>query len=216
MPETVLWRGRWPEPEVLRAHAAAVLAVELEPAQSERLLRFLRLLERWAARFNLISVSSRQEVVDRHLLDSLALLRLLDAAPTVVDFGSGAGFPGIPLAVIRPGVTVCLVESRAHRANFLRAAVRELALTNATIFEGRGQAFAEAHPRGAAVVVARAVRLDEVAAFANAVLARDGRLLAMTKRPSADEPLPGFEVTRRSVYRLPNGSEHALFELVRR
>ena len=210
MPEAPGWRGEWPSATALAERAREILDFRLELADAERLVGFLRLLERWAAKFNLIAASSRVEVVDRHLLDSLAVLRVLGSTRTLADFGSGAGFPGIPLAVVCPAVNVTLVESRAHRANFLRHAVRTLALDNVEVFDERGETF----PAGALeLVVGRAVRLDEVAAFARRALRPEGRLIWMTKSPAAESTLEGFRTLRRVGYRLPKGRAHELLEL---
>ena len=213
MPERSGWRGEWPSPGTLRERIAATLRVELAEPDCRRLLDFLQLLERWAAKFNLISATSRREVVDRHLLDSLAVLALAGGAADIADLGSGAGFPGVPLAVASPASHVFLVEPRAHRANFLRQAVRALPLSNAEVFAARGDAVAAVHR--VRLVVARGVRLDQVAAFASGALAPDGRVVAMVKAP-AGEPAPaGFAIAQRREYRLPDGSRHALLELVR-
>jgi 16S rRNA (guanine527-N7)-methyltransferase len=213
MPEPPRWRGDWPTAEGLAGRARAILDLRIEAGDAERLLDFLRLLERWAAKFNLIAASSRAEVVDRHLLDSLAVLRVLGSARSLADFGSGAGFPGIPLAVVRRDTKVFLVESRVHRANFLRHAVRTLALDDAEVFDDRGESFAAG---AVELVVARAIRLDEVAAFARRALLPGGRLAWMAKSPSAQSALDGFRHLRRVEYRLPQARAHELleFELV--
>jgi 16S rRNA (guanine527-N7)-methyltransferase len=210
MPESPRWRGEWPTAEGLAGRAAQVLNLRIEIPDAERLVGFLQLLERWAAKFNLIASSSRAEVVDRHLLDSLAILRVLGSARAVADFGSGAGFPGIPLAVACRDAKVFLVESRRHRANFLRQAVRTLALDNAEVFDGRGQSFPASIVE---VVVGRAVRLDELAAFARRALRTGGRLIWMTKSPAAEPALARFRTLRRAGYSLPPGRAHELLEL---
>ncbi len=213
MPERTGWRGEWPSPAALRARIRWALRIEIDEPECARFLDFLRVLERWAGRFNLISASARDEVVDRHLLDSLAALELVGDAARVADLGSGAGFPGLPIAIARPAARVFLVEPRSHRANFLRQAVRTTAAANAEVVEGRGDAFTVAH--AVDLVIARGVRFADVAAFAAGALAPGGRLLAMTKSP-ANEPAPdGFAICRRHEYRLPGGSTHALVELAR-
>jgi 16S rRNA (guanine527-N7)-methyltransferase len=214
MPERAAWRGEWPSPRVLRERIREVLGTDLGDEDCQRLLDFLQLLERWAAKFNLISATSRGEIVDRHLLDSLATLDLVDGATRIADLGSGAGFPGVPLAVARPAAQVFLVEPRAHRANFLRQAVRALSLANAQVFEGRGDAFAEQH--AVDLVVARAVPLEELVGFANGALAEGGRAIAMVKARAPERAPEGYAITRKREYRLPGGSHHALVELVRR
>ena len=213
MPERSGWRGEWPSPAALRERVRRALRIEVDEPDCVRFLDFLLLLERWAGKFNLISASSRDEVVDRHLLDSLAALELVGDSPRVADLGSGAGFPGLPIAIARPAARVFLIESRSHRANFLRQAIRTTAAANAEVVESRGGGFGDA--TAVDLVVARGVRFTDVAAFAAGALAPGGHLLAMTKSP-ANEPTPdGFAITRRHEYRLPGGSAHALIELAR-
>ena len=81
--------------------ARELFDVQLEAAELERLERFVELLEAWSEKINLVSAGSREEIVTRHLLDSLAPSTLLPDVIEVADFGSGAGFPGIPLAVLK-------------------------------------------------------------------------------------------------------------------
>lgn len=110
--------------------AAAVPA----PAQ-QRLLQYLNLLEHWNRRVNLTAVREREAMVTRHLLDSLTLLPHVRGT-RLVDLGSGAGLPGIPLAIARPGLHVTLVDSNGKKAHFLRAAIGTLGL-NARVAQTR-------------------------------------------------------------------------------
>jgi 16S rRNA (guanine527-N7)-methyltransferase len=94
-----------------------------------RLSTYLDLLLKWNARTNLTAIRDPQEIVRRHFGESLFAARhLAPAAPTLLDFGSGAGFPGIPIALLRPDIQVTLAESQNKKATFLREVVRTLAL----------------------------------------------------------------------------------------
>jgi 16S rRNA (guanine(527)-N(7))-methyltransferase RsmG len=106
--------------ELLERHA--------DGAALDRLVRYAELVERWAARHNLVHFASRQELVERHLLDSLAGAHLLEGAGVLLDVGSGAGLPGVPLLAVRPAWSGVLLEPRQKRWAFLRLAVRELGL----------------------------------------------------------------------------------------
>ncbi|MBT9554972.1 MAG: 16S rRNA (guanine(527)-N(7))-methyltransferase RsmG [Myxococcales bacterium] len=100
----------------------------------------LRLLEKWSEKMNLTSVKEPQDALVRHIVDSLALLRLNALAAVrgpVLDVGSGAGFPGIPLAIARPDWTFTLLEPRQKRGIFLDRVVAEAGLKNARWREGR-------------------------------------------------------------------------------
>lgn len=96
---------------------------------AERFEPYLSLLLKWNARINLTSVRKPEEIVHRHFAESIFAARQLPPeAKTLLDFGSGAGFPGIPIAICRPEITVTLAESQGKKAAFLREAVRTLGL----------------------------------------------------------------------------------------
>lgn len=94
----------------------------------DRLVAYCELLERWAASHNLVKVSSRQELVERHILESLAAVEHLSNSGRLVDIGSGAGLPGIPLLCAMDQWSGLLVEPRQKRWAFLSLVVRELGL----------------------------------------------------------------------------------------
>jgi len=135
---------------------------------------------------------------ERHLLNSAAIASLVPVGARVVDVGSGAGLPGIPLALVRPDLTVTLLEPLARRVAFLTECVRRLGLERVTVVRGR----AEEGPirrqlGGADVVTARAVApLDKLAGWCLPLLRPGGLLLAMKGSTAAAElaatgPLPG-------------------------
>ncbi|KAG1311173.1 hypothetical protein G6F62_014476 [Rhizopus arrhizus] len=99
----------------------------LDAALAPPLLRYLALLHRWNGTYNLTAIRDPQEMVTRHLLDSLALQPFV-ADGSLADLGTGPGLPGIPLAIACPGLQVTLVESNGKKARFMREAVRQLGL----------------------------------------------------------------------------------------
>ena len=116
--------------------ALAKLQLDLSRGQLSALARHFGLLQRWNRNINLTSVRRPEDIVQRHFGESLFVgTRIPEGAESLVDVGSGAGFPGIPVAVLRPGIDVTLVESVAKKAAFLQEAVRDL--DNATVFHGR-------------------------------------------------------------------------------
>lgn len=102
------------------------LCVEASASQIETLCRHFRLLERWNKRINLTRISDPAEAARRHYGESAFLHRELPAAASFVDVGSGAGFPGLPFAALRPSSSITLVESTRKKAAFLRAASRDM------------------------------------------------------------------------------------------
>ena len=154
-------------------------------AAASALLGYLRILWRWNAKLNLVSAVDRNAVCERHLIPSLRLrpsIRKVRHA-NVLDVGSGAGFPGIPLAITTPGSRFTLVESRRRRAVFLRAVIRELSLENTRVVNERIEDWRPGIR--ADVALARSVadpgRVADLVAHA---LAHDGFLL-VTLPPAA-------------------------------
>jgi 16S rRNA (guanine527-N7)-methyltransferase len=137
-------------------------ALRLIPVSREtesRLTLFVELLARWQKTTNLISPATLPEIWTRHVADSLQLFALAPEAKRWVDLGSGAGFPGIPLACLladRPGGRMHLVESNQKKAAFLREAARSLALP-VSVHAQRIDDFAKAFTEHADVVTARAL-----------------------------------------------------------
>ena len=137
-------------------------ALALTPVSREtekRLDMFVELLLLWQRKFNLVASSTLPAIWTRHVADSLQLLRLAPQARVWVDFGSGAGFPGIPLACAladRPGAMVHLIESNGKKASFLREAVRSIALP-ARVHQQRVEKFGESCAKTVHVVTARAL-----------------------------------------------------------
>ncbi len=114
--------------------AAGLAALSAEA--SDRLLAYLHLLLRWNSRLNLTAVREPSEIIRRHLVESIQCAQSLPPAATLLDFGSGAGLPGIPIAIVRPDIRVTLGESQGKKAAFLREAVRVLSLPS-EVYDGR-------------------------------------------------------------------------------
>jgi 16S rRNA (guanine527-N7)-methyltransferase len=112
----------------LRALATS-WGVEIDDTRSQRLLAFARLLIHWSRRINLTGARSAAAVISEHYPDSFALASRLLGRARLVDVGSGGGLPAIPLALLRPELTVRLCEPVAKKAAFLRTAVRDLGLS---------------------------------------------------------------------------------------
>src|SRR5687767_7832177 len=148
---------------------------------------FADILDVWSRKTNLLSCSSARELVERHFLDSLAIAPLLPTTGLLVDLGSGAGFPGIPLAIQRPDQPVLLVEARRKRVSFLLEVRRTLKLANVEVHEGRAERPPDAYRERAAGVTSRAVWSGgEFARVAPAWLGSDGRAYWMRSDPLSD------------------------------
>jgi len=175
------------------ATGAACLGIELTEPMLTALAGFADVLDVWSRKTNLLSCGSARELVERHLLDSLAISPLLPKEGPLVDLGSGAGFPGLPLAIQRPDQTFLLVEARRKRVSFLREVRRTLQLPNVEVHEGRAEDPPSEYASVAAGVMTRAVWSGgEIAAIAPMWLAPKGRVYWMRAEPipDGDEPAP--------------------------
>lgn len=156
---------------------------ELTPAVLAKTSTYLELLVKWNAKVNLTAVRDREGIITRHFGESFFAARTLFPEPrweSAVDLGSGAGFPGLPLAMLRPEVEVTLVESNSKKAAFLSEAIRVMELGNARVFSRR----AEAYPTRADLVAMRAVEEFGRAVRVAADLVREGGRIALMIGPS--------------------------------
>ncbi|MFT7234997.1 MAG: 16S rRNA (guanine527-N7)-methyltransferase [Methylophagaceae bacterium] len=112
------------------------LALTLSDLQQQQLLDYVSLLAKWNKVYNLTSVRDIDEMVSRHLLDSLAILPYL-SGNSLLDVGSGGGLPGIPLSIARPDLSVTLLDSNSKKTRFLHQVKAELRLENVTVFHAR-------------------------------------------------------------------------------
>lgn len=165
----------------LAAQVAAGLesmGISLPQEAPVRLAAHLELVAKWNRVHNLTAVRETEQMVVLHVLDSLSLLPHLGAAKSVVDVGTGAGFPGIPLAIARPELVVTLLDSSHKKGTFLEQAKAELGLANVIVACERVEAYRPAQPFD--VVVSRAFSdLADFVAQARHLAAPGGRLLAM-------------------------------------
>jgi 16S rRNA (guanine527-N7)-methyltransferase len=132
----------------------AEIGLEASEGQRSALVQLAELLEAWAARINLTAHRTRDAIIRRLVLDAAALSQCLPAAQSIADLGSGAGFPGLPLAILRPESRLSLVEARERRHYFQRAAVRAMGLSNVHTLRGRAEAL---RPTPHELVVAQAL-----------------------------------------------------------
>jgi 16S rRNA (guanine527-N7)-methyltransferase len=116
---------------------AQALGVALDDLSLGRFRRYLEELREWNEKIRLVGSADTRSVLWLHFYDSLTLLTVIGDARRILDVGSGAGFPGLPLGIARGDLEVCLVEARRKRANFLRHVVRILGLERVSVVEGR-------------------------------------------------------------------------------
>ena len=162
------------------------LGMELPGDAVDRLLSYISLLGKWNRVYNLTAIREPGKIVTHHILDSLAVLPHIDA-DTIADIGSGAGLPGIPIALARPRARIALVESNHKKGAFLRQAKTELHLTNVDIVTERAENLRPS--AGFRVVISRA--FADLAGFVEVAghLCEEGGVLASMKGLYPDEEL---------------------------
>ncbi len=150
------------------------------------MLAYLALLQHWNTAYNLTAIRDPLEMVTRHLLDSISILPWLQAGGPVLDAGTGAGLPGVPLAILRPDLEFTLLDSAGKKIRFLRQVRRELGLHNIHPVQAR----LEKHEpeQGYQCIISRAFSsLKDFAEASRQLMTQETRLLAMKGRdPQAE------------------------------
>jgi 16S rRNA (guanine527-N7)-methyltransferase len=172
-------------PRALLAAGAAELGLALDAVQLDQLLGLLDLLAEWSAKFNLTAIREPRAMVQKHLLDSLTVQPWIEG-PWVTDVGTGAGFPGLPLAIVNPALRFTLLDSTGKKIRFVEHAAQSLGLDQVQAVCARAENFRP--QQRSQTVISRA--LGSVSAFVTAaghLCAHAGALLAMKGRdPSAE------------------------------
>jgi 16S rRNA (guanine527-N7)-methyltransferase len=202
----------------------AALGLEVSPEAELQLERLVEELQRWNRRRNLTAITERDEILEKHLLDSLTLLPFLSCSGRLLDIGSGAGFPALPLKIACPDLEIVSVDAAGKKIDFQRHIARAFGLEGFTALHERIESLVD-HPdycRAFEVVTARALcSLGELQAMARPFLAPGGRLLAM-KGPGGSEEIAGltgkakesgWSVTMHRLKLPVSGADRCLIEI---
>jgi len=196
---------------------ARALALDLDERQVARLVAHLDLLDDWNSRMNLTAIRDRPSQLTKHLLDSLTVLPYLQGE-RIADVGSGAGFPGIPLAIVQPHRHFSLIESTGKKCRFLEHVRDALELKNVEVVQSRAESYKPEVRFD--TVIARAVGpLADLVKAAGGLVVGGGRLLAMKGRYPEDElaaKLNGWKVAAVHPLTVPGlAEERHLVEVCR-
>ena len=164
------------EPDELLDSGCRQLGLQLTPAQYSAFTHYSRLIQRWNKSYNLTALRDERQIVIRHFLDSLSIHGNL-AGSHSIDVGSGAGFPGLPLAIVQPNHAFTLLDSNGKRCRFLTQVTIELALTNIEVVQSRVQEFADG--RYDQVLVRAYGNLSQIVRDTARLLGDEGVILAM-------------------------------------
>jgi 16S rRNA (guanine527-N7)-methyltransferase len=197
----------------------ASLNLNVTDNQVGQLLDFIKLIEKWNKAYNLTAIRDREEMMRLHILDSLAILPYVEGK-RVIDIGTGAGLPGIPLAICLPEVGFTLLDSNAKKTRFVQQVVLELKLKNVEVRHSRVENY---HPEKTydAVLTRAFAGLPDIVKLTAHLLVKDGVLLAMkgqnldaelaqiaAKKSVISVSVPGIDVERCLVrIQLPEQAE---------
>lgn len=130
------------------------MGIELSVVSQQKLLDYVALLAKWSKVYNLTTVREPEQIITLHILDSLSVLPFLKHASTVLDVGTGAGLPGIPLAIARPDISFTLLDSQQKKINFVQHVITSLQLANVVAIQQRIESLSVNSPID--VIVSRA------------------------------------------------------------
>ncbi len=192
------------------------LGIALSQKQVENFLSYIDLIQLWNSKFNLTAIRSTPLIVRHHFIDSLAIAPFTNPDKRLMDIGSGAGFPGIPLKIIFPDKEITLVDSQRKKINFLREVVRFLDLKCIEVVQARVEELSPSQNGLFGETVARAFgSLDQFLQISAGLLTPGGQALFMSgpKGPTAYTSIrdrsieQGFTKSRIESYLLPIGNE---------
>lgn len=183
------------------------VSAPLSALQTAQLLTYLDLLLKWNAKMNLTAVRDAEQIVTRHFGESLFAAEYLSREPytTAADVGSGAGFPGMPMAIYAPRAQVTLIESQTKKATFLREVMRTLKLNNVTVENARAESIDQ---RYEAVTMRAVERFEQSGPAASALVQPAGRLallIGAAQVGAAQKLLPAFKFVVSLPIPLSNG-----------
>jgi 16S rRNA (guanine527-N7)-methyltransferase len=184
--------------------------IQLDEMRLAAISKYIDLLLKWNARINLTAIREPEEIVERHFGESLfAAQRILaeGGVKTAIDLGSGAGFPGVPFALLAPEVEITLIESSQKKSTFLRELIYLLGLRNVKVFSGR----AESYSQSADLVMLRAVeKFGEVLPLALRLLSPGGRLALLIGVSQVDLAKSLAQVEWQEPVAIPRGHSRVL------
>ncbi len=206
--------------ERLASHARALFEIELTPEQHRAFRTLAAELIEWNQRVNLTAITEPDQIAVRHFLDSISVVRAVAFKPgcKVIDVGAGAGFPGLPLRIVRPQIALTCLEATGKKAEFIQHVARRLNMTDVVVIHGRAEEIGHEpqHREQYDVALARAVaRLPTLVEYLLPLLRIGGKMVAFKGESAASEAsqsqdalrLLGGELRRLIPVELPEVAE---------
>lgn len=188
----------------------STFGIKLGQNQVSSLASYYCELDRWNQKINLTAIKDTKEIAVKHFLDSLLYSQALEQRKnaSLLDVGSGAGFPGLPLKILAPELHVTLLDPNEKKTSFLRHIIGTLDLKNVSVLSKNLRDFSrvpEGHGRFS-YIVTRAVEAAQILPFSSVLLEEEGRvILCLAKALDSDPGKYGFKVSREFAYELPHG-----------
>ena len=197
------------------AAGAEALGQDLSAAEISKLVTLLSELQRWGERVNLTGIREPRKMISAHVLDSLAVRSFIEGQ-SIIDVGTGAGFPGLPLAIVEPKIEFELLDSNGKKISFVNHIIGQLGISNAKALKARAEDYAPG--KRFDTVIARALASTaKLLQMAGHLVREDGVLLALKGKYPAEElaaieHLPGWEysVTELTVPGLESHARHVI------
>lgn len=185
------------DPQAVLSSSLEKMHLTVSVSAQARLIAYLHLLKKWNKTYNLTAITDFNKMISYHLLDSLSISPFLEGN-SIVDVGSGAGLPGIPLAVFFPQKKFTLIDSIGKKTRFITQAVRELKLENVEVVQTRAEEYQTKN--GFDTMIARAVAsIDELVRISEHLLQANGKLLMMKSDVSQETILLPHQVIKLTV-----------------
>jgi 16S rRNA (guanine527-N7)-methyltransferase len=181
-------QGEW---NSLLKTGATAIKVSLSDEQVELFFLYWRELQEWNRYTNITAISSPRDTIIKHFLDSLSVIGSIPCSGRLADIGSGGGFPGIPIAIVKPDLKVVLIEAARKKANFLRQVVRVLGLKTAEVYHGRAETLS-VRERFECLVSRAFSSIETLLKISAPLLADDGIIIVM-KGKDIEQELKGAE-----------------------
>jgi 16S rRNA (guanine527-N7)-methyltransferase len=177
------------KPEQMFSEGAAELGVMLKKEQVDLFMNFLALLNKWNKKINLTGLKDDRDIIVNHFLDSITAVSLVRDGSGLLDIGSGAGFPGVPLKIMLPSLRVTLLDSVHKKVVFMKELIKSLSLTDINAVWGRAEDAGNGITRGAFdCVITRAVGgISEIVRLSEPYMAEKGRVIIMRGRRGEEE-----------------------------
>jgi len=208
-----------PDPRTVIS-SARELGLAIEEVQAEQFLRYLSHLLEWNRVINLTAIVDPNEIIIKHFVDSLAVLVTTDFTDEslVLDVGSGGGFPGIPIKIMKSGVQLVLVEPVQKKCSFLNSVVGLLKLQEVSIFNGTIEQYGQWPLRQLIdTVVIRALKCEAIQTHISALLAAKGKVVLYRTAPMNNKEMwKDFHLVDEKILMLPQGAGKRVVSVIQR